>query len=328
METILVTGAFGFIGSNLTKHLLKLGYRVIAADQPYSEMAALTKERFDNFSHWFPEIELFDVRSLESCKSALLKYSPTTVFHLAALPGIRNSFDSPRIYWETNLSGSLNMIESSKSSSVRTIFLASSSSVYGSILNGQKSKEGDRIDLPISPYAATKSAMEMLASTLAPTLNYKVISLRFFTVFGPYGRPDMAVWKFTKAMLNGESITLNGDGSQLRDFTPILELVAKLEKLLRISWQEKDLDNVTELNLGSGTPVTILNLVNSLSSRLKISSLVNFGGPILGDVFETRSDTALQEKLGLNEVPSGGLNKGLDIWVEWALANKNLLKTY
>ena len=328
METILITGAFGFIGSNLTKYLLEQGYRVIAVDQFYDEMAPLTRERFNNFSRWFPEIDLFDIRSMESCKNVLLKYSPTTVFHLAAIPGIRNSFDSPRVYWDTNLNGSLNLIEASKSSNVRKIFLASSSSVYGSILDGQKSKEGDRIDLPVSPYAATKAAMEMMASSLAPSLNYRVISLRFFTVFGPYGRPDMAVWKFTKALLNGEVITLNGDGSQLRDFTPILSLTTKLEKLLRISWQEKSLDNVTALNLGSGSPMSILDLVNSLSSRLRIAPLVNFGGSVLGDVFETRSHTALQEKIGLSEEPSKGVNQGLDVWVKWALANKILLKTY
>jgi UDP-glucuronate 4-epimerase len=328
METVLVTGAFGFIGSNLTKYLLKHGYRVIATDQSYDEMAPLARERFNNLNRQFPEIDLFDIRSLESCKNVLLKYSPTTVFHLAALPGIRNSFDSPRVYWETNLNGSLNLIEASQSSSVRTIFLASSSSVYGSILGGQKSKEGDRIDLPVSPYAATKAAMEMMASSLSPSLSYRVISLRFFTVFGPYGRPDMAVWKFTKALLSGEVITLNGDGSQLRDFTPVSDLTTKLEKLLRISWQEKGLDEVTALNLGSGSPMSILDLVNSLSSRLGIAPLVNFGGSVLGDVFETRSHTALQEKIGLQEQLSNGVNRGLDVWVEWALANKNLLKTY
>jgi UDP-glucuronate 4-epimerase len=328
METVLVTGAFGFIGSSLTECLLKNGYRVIAADQPYDEMAALTKKRFDFFSQGFPEIELFDIRSLSSCRNAILKYSPLTVFHLAALPGIRSSFYAPRDYWETNLNGALNVIESAKDSNVRTVFLASSSSVYGSILKGQKSQESDRIDLPMSPYAATKSAMEMMASSLTPSLNLKVISLRFFTVFGPYGRPDMAVWKFTKALLLGEEITLNGDGSQLRDFTPIFELTTKLEKLLDLSKKDINLANVTAINLGSGHPSSILELVDSLSSRLRIIPRLNFGRSVLGDVFETRSHTSLQEKFGLTSLPSDAMTKGLDLWVEWALSNSDLIKSY
>lgn len=328
MDTILVTGAFGFIGSSLTERLLKKGYRVIAVDQPYNEMAVLTKKRFDYFNQSFPEIELFDIRSLDSSRHALLKYSPITVFHLAALPGIRKSFDAPRDYWETNLNGTLNIIESAKDSSVRTVFLASSSSVYGSILKGQKSQETDRIDLPVSPYAATKAAMEMMASSLAISLNLKVISLRFFTVFGPFGRPDMAVWKFTKALLQGEEITLNGDGSQLRDFTPISELITKLEKLLDLSKQECNLSNVRSINLGSGRPISILELIDSLSSRLKVIPRLKFGQSALGDVFETRSHTALQEQIGLMAVSSDAMARGLDLWIEWALSNSHLIKSY
>jgi UDP-glucuronate 4-epimerase len=328
MDTIFVTGAFGFIGSSLTERLLKNGYRVIAADRPYADMAPLTKRRFDYFSQGFPEIELFDLRSLDSCRNVLLKYSPTTVFHLAALPGIRPSFDAPRDYWETNLNGTLNIIESTKNSSVRTIFLASSSSVYGSIFKGQKSQESDRIDLPVSPYAATKAAMEMMASSLASSLNLRIISLRFFTVFGPYGRPDMAVWKFTKALLLGEEITLNGDGSQLRDFTPIFELLTKLERLLDLSKKESNFGNVSAINLGSGRPSSILELVDSLSNRLNVTPRLNFGGSVLGDVFETRSHVALQEKIGLTAVSPDAMAKGLDLWVDWCLRNVDLIKSY
>jgi UDP-glucuronate 4-epimerase len=180
----------------------------------------------------------------------------------------------------------------------------------------------------MSPYAATKSAMEMMASSLTPSLNLKVISLRFFTVFGPYGRPDMAVWKFTKALLLGEEITLNGDGSQLRDFTPIFELTTKLEKLLDLSKKDINLANVTAINLGSGHPSSILELVDSLSSRLRIIPRLNFGRSVLGDVFETRSHTSLQEKFGLTSLPSDAMTKGLDLWVEWALSNSDLIKSY
>jgi UDP-glucuronate 4-epimerase len=328
METILVTGAFGFIGSNLTKHLLSQGYKVIAADLPYEMMSPLSKVRFDVFSKEFSEIELFDVRSLESCKTALLRNSPTTIVHLAALPGIRLSFDSPLDYWETNLVGSLNLIESAKSSNVRTVFLASSSSVYGSIYTGQKSKETDRIDLPVSPYAASKAAMEMMASTLAPSLNFKILSLRFFTVFGPFGRPDMAVWKFTKALMKGEKIKLNGDGSQLRDFTPISELVAKLEILLRQSTQDGFLADFNALNLGSGKPSSILELVHSLGNRLGVFPNLTFGDPVLGDVFETRSDATLQNSVGLTGKSSSSFSDGLDVWIKWALSNSDLLRSH
>jgi UDP-glucuronate 4-epimerase len=328
MDTILVTGAFGFIGSNLTKHLLSQGYKVIATDLPYEMMSPLSKVRFDAFSKEFSEIELFDVRSLESCKTAILRNSPTIIVHLAALPGIRLSFDSPLDYWETNLVGSLNLIESAKSSNVRTVFLASSSSVYGSIYTGQKSKETDRIDLPVSPYAASKAAMEMMASTLAPSLNFKILSLRFFTVFGPFGRPDMAVWKFTKALMNGEEIMLNGDGSQLRDFTPIGELVAKLEILIRQSKQDSFLADFTAINLGSGKPSSILELVHSLGNRLGVVPNLTFGDPVLGDVFETRSDATLQNSVGLIGKSSSSFSDGLDVWIEWALSNTDLLRSH
>lgn len=326
-NTVLVTGAFGFIGSQLTQHLLRLGFDVVAADQPLSQQSPIGLRRYERYRLEFPRVELFDIRSPSSCDEALGRIKPRFIIHLAALPGIRTSFDAPVAYWETNLNGSLNVIQAARQGNVQAIFLASSSSVYGPIHEGLASAETDRIDQPASPYAASKAAMELMASSLASSIPFPVVSLRFFTVFGPFGRPDMAAWKFTKALLAGEKIVVNGDGNHLRDFTPIDELLRKLEKLITLAEIPGGLDGIQSLNLGSGTPTSVNDLIEAIAGRLDKSPKVSFGGSARGDVRETRSGTDLQEKLGLLGGPIS-LSDGLDTWVNWSLANRDLILSF
>ncbi len=326
-KTILVTGAHGFIGYHLALRLTQLGHRVIACDLPGDPRGTLRELRAADLRSWIWHQDLFDIRDQGSFQRVLTIYKPEIIFHLAALPGVRRSFEDPEAYWSTNVIGSLNLLQASATCGVQKVFLASSSSVYGDIENGEVSDELSRIDRPVSPYAASKSAMELMANTLRESLGIQVLSLRFFTVFGPWGRPDMAAWKFTRALLDGQGIRLNGDGTALRDFTPVGDLVDKLISLTD-DWRLNKLLSVnSSINLGSGNPLSVLGFLELLAHELDLPLTVHPGEKAKGDVLQTRSGQRVQEDIGIAHLGSG-INKGVQDWIDWAKHNVDLLRRY
>ncbi|MEM2138717.1 MAG: NAD-dependent epimerase/dehydratase family protein, partial [Candidatus Woesearchaeota archaeon] len=222
METILITGGAGFIGSHVTDYLLDKKKKIICVDDfnDYYDPEIKRKNIFHNLKNKNYILIKADIRNFEKIKEVFENYKPNKIIHLAARAGVRPSLENPFIYEETNVKGTLNLLELSRLFKVKNFVFASSSSVYG----GNKKipfSENDFTDNAISPYAATKKAGEVLCYTYSHLYNLNVSCLRFFTVYGPRGRPDMAPYLFTKNIIEGKPIKMFGDGTSKRDYTYI-----------------------------------------------------------------------------------------------------------
>jgi len=315
---VLITGGLGFIGTNLAIELKGRGYEVLCLDRE-KDNSPLTKVRLSALKENDIEVALVDVRNPDSVRLIMRDFEGGgQVFHLAALAGVRPSFSSANAYFETNVQGTLNVVREANEANVQRIFLASSSSVYGNA--GQNAFEDSRIDLPLSPYAASKSSMEMVVRSLQPTLSISTSMLRFFTVFGPMGRPDMAVWRFTKAIMTGRPVHIFGDGTDRRDFTPVSSLVKKLALLAA-----KGGSLPQAINLGNSSPVSVLELVTTLGQHLGIAPKIEFGKRQNGDVPSTCSSLEVQDSLGLLAV-SENFDSAIKSWVNWAVAHDLLIR--
>jgi UDP-glucuronate 4-epimerase len=318
---VVVTGASGFIGSNLSAALSKRGYTVVGVDRE-KFLSPLVAARESFLENNFVELRRCDVRDKQDLIRVFEDVRPDYVFHLAGLAGVRDSFIHPQEYFDVNVLGSLNIIQVAELMQVKRVFLASSSSVYGDVRAGEPSSETDAIDAPASPYAASKTAMEIASRAMDPR-GQRHTSLRFFTVFGPYGRPDMAIWKFTRSLLLGREIPIFGDGSYLRDFTNIETLTGKLLHLLQLEI-ENCLGDLSVINCGGGRPISVLSLVEELSNQLGTLPKIEWLASQRGDVFQTCSSTKLQDQLGLtnfDESTSAGIAK----WIEWVRENQEIV---
>lgn len=314
---VLITGGLGFIGTNLAVELSGRGYEVVCLDleQPNS---TLFHARISALKEIDVEITFGDITNTALVRSIMSDFGGGQVFHMAALAGVRPSFSAAHSYFETNVQGSLTVVMEADAANVDRIFLASSSSVYGEA--GLNASEEVRIDRPLSPYAASKSAMEMAVRSLQPALSISTCMLRFYTVFGPMGRPDMAVWRFTKALMSGSPIPVYGDGEDKRDFTPVASL---MQKLAIIAQMKGPLPQA--LNLGNSNPISVLELVTTLGKHLAITPEVVFGERQNGDVPATCSSLELQDSLGLLAITED-FDAGIKSWVEWAVAHEELIK--
>ncbi|MBT6948207.1 MAG: SDR family NAD(P)-dependent oxidoreductase, partial [Candidatus Marinimicrobia bacterium] len=217
MKKILITGAAGFIGFHLSQKLLKEGYEIYGIDNlndyydPALKQARLVQLQVSNF-----KFQQLDLQNYEGLTKVFTEFQPDIVINLAAQAGVRYSLENPRSYIESNLDGFFNILEASRQHGVNNFIYASSSSVYG---NNEKSpfSETDNVDHPVSLYAATKKSNELIAHTYSHLYKMTTVGLRFFTVYGPWGRPDMAYYFFTKAILEGKKIQLFNQGLNLRD---------------------------------------------------------------------------------------------------------------
>ena len=263
---ILVTGAAGFIGFHVARRLLEAGQSVIGIDEinayydprlKRDRLAALDKAGGD-FTIY--QLDFADEHALET---ALASQDIDAIVHLGAQPGVRYSIDNPRAYLRANLAGHLNILELARARRVRHLVYASSSSVYGERA-AQPSSLTDRVDHPISLYAATKKADELMSETYAHLYRIPQTGLRFFTVYGPWGRPDMAVWKFTAAILEGRPIELYNNGDMSRDFTFIDDVAGSVVDILACP----PADDGTEKPGGSLSPHAIYNIGNNRPERL------------------------------------------------------------
>lgn len=326
---ILVTGVAGFIGFNVVKRLCAAGHSVIGIDNinDYYDVS-LKKSRLDVISQFenfnFIKMDLADTSAITDLFNTE-KFN--RVIHLAAQAGVRYSLGNPMAYADSNLVGHLNILEGCRHNAIEHLVYASSSSVYG--LNQKLPfSTADSVDHPISLYAASKKANELMSHTYSHLYNIPTTGLRFFTVYGPWGRPDMALFKFTKAILEGKPIDVYNNGELSRDFTYIDDIV---EGIIRISeiipthnsaWKVESGIPATSsapykiYNIGNGHPVKLLDFINSLENSLGIKADKNMLPMQPGDVYATWADTEDFFKV-TGYRPVVNVQEGVDCFVKW-----------
>lgn len=282
---ILVTGAAGFIGSNLADSLLKYGNRVIGIDNfdSYYERTKKEKNIAGAMQHSDFVLKEGDIRDPEFLDKCFALFKPDLIVHLAAKAGVRPSIANPREYYDVNVMGTLNLLETMRKHNVKKMIFASSSSVYG---NNSKVpfSETDAVDNPISPYAASKKAGELLCHSYYHLYNFDIFCLRFFTVYGPRQRPDLAIHKFTKAILNDEQISLFGDGSSKRDYTYIDDIIQGINGAI------SNLKGFEIFNLGESQTVSLAGLVSVIEKYAGKKAKLAYLPMQDGDVFQTFAD--------------------------------------
>jgi UDP-glucuronate 4-epimerase len=297
-DNILVTGAAGFIGSTLVDYLLETGNHVSGIDNFDLFYDRTIKEKNIKNAVRNPDYHFNkgDIRDAEFIDSCLKKYKPDIIIHLAAKAGVRPSLVNPREYYDVNVSGTLNLLEAMRKNNLKKMIFASSSSVYG---NNSKVPfcETDNVDYPISPYAASKKAGELLCYTYHHLYNFDIFCLRFFTVYGPRQRPDLAIHKFTRALLKDEIITLFGDGSSQRDYTHIDDIIQGIVRAV------EKLKGFDIFNLGESTTISLINLVSLLERYTNKEARINYLPVQPGDANQTFADISkAREKLNYNPV--------------------------
>ncbi|VGO21663.1 NAD-dependent epimerase/dehydratase family protein [Pontiella sulfatireligans] len=310
---ILVTGTAGFIGSYVAHALLDDGHEVVGLDN-FNDYypVALKEARHERLEAREGYVGLRgDLADLNFLVSTFKAHSPERVCHLAAQAGVRYSLQNPHVYEQSNLTGHLNILECCRNNEVSRLVYASSSSVYGSNKKVPFS-EDDAVDNPVSLYAATKKANELMAHSYTHLYGFQSVGLRFFTVYGPWGRPDMAYWLFTDAMLHGRPIKVFNHGDMKRDFTYIDDIVCGVKAALTAD----GLDPYEIFNLGNNQPERLMSMIQILGDALGIEPKMEMLPMQPGDVPITYADiTKAQAKLGYQ--PSIGLKDGLGRFVEW-----------
>jgi len=326
---IIVTGAAGFIGVHLSNQLTNHGYSVIGLDNmnTYYDLN-LKKDRLaqlnDNKNFTFVECDLTD---RERINKIFEEHRPIVVINLAAQAGVRYSIENPYAYLDSNLTGFLNILEACRNYPVDHLLYASSSSVYG----GNKVapfSTNHNVDHPVSLYAATKKSNELMAHTYSHLYNIPTTGLRFFTVYGPWGRPDMAYFSFTKDIIEGNPIKVFNHGKMERDFTYIDDIVEGIVKLIPLA-PEKNSDwdeSVDELgasfapyrvyNIGNNSPVPLMKFINVLEEKIGKEANKQYMDMQPGDVLRTYADVSELER-DIDFKPSTSIEDGLGKFVDW-----------
>lgn len=324
----LVTGAAGFIGFHVSKRLLNDGHQVVGIDNINDYYDVKLKEsrleKLESPSFTFYKLDLAD-------RDGMAKLFETEQFerviHLAAQAGVRYSLENPYAYADSNLTGYLNILEGCRHNKVQHLLYASSSSVYG--LNRKMPfSTDDSVDHPVSLYAATKKANELMAHTYSHLYSIPTTGLRFFTVYGPWGRPDMALFKFTKAMLEGKSIDVYNYGKMKRDFTYIDDIVEAIVRIQDVipqpdpEWTVEEGSPATSsapyrvYNIGNSSPVELMDYINALEQALGLEAKKNMMPIQPGDVLNTSAETqALYETIGFK--PETPVQQGVKNFVDW-----------
>ncbi|MEX3008909.1 NAD-dependent epimerase/dehydratase family protein [Hoeflea sp. TYP-13] len=325
---IIVTGAAGFIGFHVARNLLDLGYQVIGIDNmntyydvglKEARLAQLTGRNGFGFHR-------VDIGDKEAMADIFESIRPTHVAHLAAQPGVRYSLENPHAYVDSNVTGFLNVLEGCRACDVKHLAYASSSSVYGNSPDVPYSTD-QNVDNPISLYAATKKSNELMAHAYSHIWNIPVTGLRFFTVYGPWGRPDMAVYLFTKAIRNGDPIKVFNNGDLRRDFTYIDDIANGVVKVLLSppasdtgdadgKARQRVAPNYRLYNIGNSEPADLMQMIETLESLTGGEAVKEFLPMQPGDVYETFADTsALERDFGFKAHTP--LNEGLAAFVAW-----------
>ena len=329
MQKILITGAAGFVGYHLTNLLCKNENEIIGIDNLNDYYDVNLKkdrlqqlEKFENFK--FVKLDLVNRNSLfDLFKKENFEY----IIHLAAQAGVRYSIENPYAYIDSNISGFINILEACRNHPVKHLIYASSSSVYGANVK-QPFSENDNVDHPVSLYAATKKSNELMAHTYSELYKIPTTGLRFFTVYGPWGRPDMAYFSFTKDILEGKEIKVFNNGDLERDFTYIDDIVNAIEKLIykipvaKPEWDRVKAEPSTSFapykifNIGNNQPVKLMDFISTLENLLGKKANKKFLPMQSGDVYSTFADISkLNELIGYK--PTTTIQQGLSKFVKW-----------
>lgn len=322
MQTFLITGAAGFIGSHLADKLLNEGNKVIVVDNFCDFYNPEIKENNVKHNLSNPNYKLYraDIRDRNELAKVFNENKIDVVIHLAAMAGVRPSIDNPIYYQEVNCVGTQNILEEMKLHNIKKLVMASSSSVYGNCKE-VPFKENMIVDFAISPYAATKKANEVMTHVYHKLFDFNVIMLRFFTVFGPRQRPDLAINKFTRLMLNDEPIPMFGDGTTSRDYTYIDDIVDGIIKSCNYVENNKDVYEI--LNLGNSSPVSLKEMINTIAEVLNKTPNIQELPMQPGDVERTFADISKAKKLiGYN--PKTSFKEGIENFVKWYKINENI----
>lgn len=318
MKTYLVTGSAGFIGFHLSKRLLEKGNKVIGVDNLNDYYDVTLKERrneilkgYDNYL-----FEKIDIKNYESLKKIFVNNDFDMIIHLAAQAGVRYSIDNPFVYNDSNNTGTLNIFECARHNSVKRVIFASSSSVYGGNDKIPFSEE-DNCERAVSLYAATKKANEVMAHAYHHLYGIEMAGLRFFTVYGEYGRPDMAVFKFPIALTNGEELKVYNNGEMKRDFTYIDDIIDGIEGVMG-----KDDLKFEIYNLGRGEPVDLMEYISLYEKYLGIEGNLKMWPMQQGDVKVTFADV-LKAKEHFGYDPKVSIDEGVKRFCEWFKENED-----
>lgn len=327
MRKILIAGSSGFIGFTLAKRLLEAGYTITGIDNHNAYYNPRLKDKrkslleiHSNFSHY--NLNISDSQALDSIFNA---NQFDQVINLAAEVGVRNSVLNPTDYIETNIKGFFNLIECVKNSEIKSFIYASSSSVYGGITD-LPFKETDKVDNPLNLYAASKKSNELIASAYANLFDIQMTGLRFFTVYGPWGRPDMAPFKFLRKILNNEPINIFNNGEHSRDFTFIDDIVDGITLASQSHFKTNDSFSHSVYNIGNGQPTKLMNFINALEEVTGKKAIKNFMPKQPGDMENTLADLSkISSELGYE--PKTTLSDGLQKLVAWYRDHENFLST-
>jgi len=312
----LVTGGAGFIGSHLCDRLMEEGWQLVVVDNmdPYYDPAV--KER--NIAGWLTDgryrFARVDIRDLNALLELSGEYD--VIVHLAAKAGVRPSIIDPNGYQDVNVRGTQNVLEMARKWGVRQFVFASSSSVYG--LNEDLPWREDSCVLrPISPYASTKVSGELLGHVYSTLFGIRFVALRFFTVYGPRQRPDLAIHKFARRMIEGKSIPFFGDGSTRRDYTYVDDIVAGIRAAMDYSSSDYDI-----FNLGNDQSVGLMEMVRELERALGLEAIIDKQPEMRGDLPQTWADISHARQL-LGYTPAVGFGEGIARFVAWLRTENN-----
>lgn len=330
MSRVLITGAAGFIGSHLAKKLISQGHEIIGVDNindyydPKLKGDRLKSIGDNNFT--FYKVTLEDADELEEI---FKQQHPDVVVNLAAQAGVRYSLENPRAYIDSNIVGFVNILECCRHYNIKHLIYASSSSVYGANTSKPFSTS-DNIDHPLSLYAATKKSNELMAHTYSHLYNLPTTGLRFFTVYGPWGRPDMALFKFTKAIVNDETIDVYNHGNMMRDFTYVDDIVEAISRLVKRpaqsnpEWSGANPDPSSSYapykiyNIGNNSPVRLMEFVEAIENKLNKTAKKNYMDLQPGDVPETYAnvDDLFRD---IDFKPETTIQDGVNKFIDWYL---------
>jgi UDP-glucuronate 4-epimerase len=313
MKNLLVTGAAGFIGSHLVDRLLATNVERITVVDDFNDFYNPSIKR-DNISEHLQDsrysIHEVDIRDRAALEQIFNGSNFDCIVHLAARAGVRPSLSEPQLYAETNINGTLNLLELARQHDIKQFVFGSSSSVYG--INAKVPfSEDDPIRQPISPYAATKGAGELLCHTYSHLYGLRCVCLRFFTVYGPRQRPDLAIHKFAKLISRHQPIPVFGDGTTRRDYTYIDDIIDGVTAAI-----DYDQSNYEVINLGESRTVELRELIALLEKELDTHAIIERQPPQPGDVPQTFADVSKARAL-LNYQPKTQIEDGLRRFVEW-----------
>ena len=322
--TTLITGIAGFIGSHLARNLLIRGDKILGIDNisDYYDVN-LKYDRLNSLKSYKNFIfEKIDISNYSDLEKIIKKYKVSKICHLAAQAGVRYSLEAPMEYIKSNIVGHLNMLEICRNYEIRNIVYASSSSVYGGNTKVPFSIS-DRVDTPVSLYAATKRSDELMSYTYNHLYGINTIGLRFFTVYGPWGRPDMATWIFTKKIINEEPIEVFNNGNMERDFTYIDDIINGTISILDSCKDDNNESFSKVYNIGNNKPENLLNFISLIEENLGKKAIKIMKPIQKGDVPNTYADIK-DIQADYNFTPKTKLAEGIPMFIEWFKSYHNL----